>query len=141
MGSESSHALVAQSDLILTVGLDVVEYRLHDTEAAEVPQWLAGRGTTDVVDRDPGHGTGLDRQQVAVVPPLGEPADPALGMDVASDGQEGKAHGAPGPAASVTADGAGSMWCREPESNRHGATLRGILSPLRLPISPSRHAN
>jgi hypothetical protein len=28
-------------------------------------------------------------------------------------------------------------WCREPESNRH-AFQRGILSPVRLPIPPSR---
>jgi hypothetical protein len=28
-------------------------------------------------------------------------------------------------------------WCREPESNRH-ALRRGILSPVRLPVPPSR---
>ncbi len=33
----------------------------------------------------------------------------------------------------------GAAWCREPESNRHGAAPQGILSPLRLPVSPSRH--
>ena|SRR5579871_2606915 len=31
------------------------------------------------------------------------------------------------------------VWCREPDSNRHGLYARGILSPLRLPIPPSRH--
>lgn len=30
-----------------------------------------------------------------------------------------------------------TYWCREPESNRH-ALRRGILSPVRLPIPPSR---
>jgi hypothetical protein len=30
-------------------------------------------------------------------------------------------------------------WCLGPESNRHGARHRGILSPLRLPIPPPRH--
>ena len=30
------------------------------------------------------------------------------------------------------------LWCPEPESNRHGPIrVRRILSPLRLPISPS----
>ncbi len=27
-------------------------------------------------------------------------------------------------------------WCPGPESNRHARNERGILSPLRLPISP-----
>lgn len=30
------------------------------------------------------------------------------------------------------------MWCREPDSNRHRQLARRILSPLRLPIPPSR---
>ena len=30
-------------------------------------------------------------------------------------------------------------WCPGPESNRHGLFIRGILSPLRLPISPPGH--
>ncbi len=31
-------------------------------------------------------------------------------------------------------------WCPEPESNRHGSlNFQGLLSPLRLPISPSGH--
>ena len=29
------------------------------------------------------------------------------------------------------------VWCPEPESNRHDAKHRGILSPLRLPVPPS----
>jgi hypothetical protein len=33
------------------------------------------------------------------------------------------------------------VWCREPDSNRHECLTRGILSPLRLPIPPSRHTN
>ena len=32
-----------------------------------------------------------------------------------------------------------NLWCPGPESNRH-ALRRGILSPLRLPISPPGHA-
>jgi hypothetical protein len=32
-------------------------------------------------------------------------------------------------------DLSGCSWCTQPESNRH-ALRRGILSPLRLPISP-----
>lgn len=32
-----------------------------------------------------------------------------------------------------------NVWCPGPESNRH-ALRRGILSPLRLPISPPGHA-
>ncbi len=28
------------------------------------------------------------------------------------------------------------LWCPGPDSNRHGGLVRGILSPLRLPISP-----
>ena len=28
------------------------------------------------------------------------------------------------------------IWCPGPESNRHGMLSRGILSPLRLPVSP-----
>gem|GEM_PF-4737951 len=31
-------------------------------------------------------------------------------------------------------------WCREPESNRYDLLDRGILSPLRLPVPPSRHS-
>ncbi len=31
-----------------------------------------------------------------------------------------------------------NSWCREGESNPHGARPRGILSPVRLPVSPSR---
>ena len=31
-----------------------------------------------------------------------------------------------------------NRWCPGPESNRH-ASRRGILSPLRLPISPPGH--
>ncbi|GEM_PF-2289755 len=30
-------------------------------------------------------------------------------------------------------------WCLEPESNRHGTKYHRILSPVRLPIPPSRH--
>ncbi len=30
-------------------------------------------------------------------------------------------------------------WYPEPESNRHGRNVRGILSPLCLPISPPGH--
>ena len=30
------------------------------------------------------------------------------------------------------------LWCPGPDSNRHGIS-RGILSPLRLPISPPGH--
>ena len=33
------------------------------------------------------------------------------------------------------------IWCPEPESNRHGRNGRGILSPLRLPVSPSGRAS
>gem|GEM_PF-5819862 len=29
-------------------------------------------------------------------------------------------------------------WCLGPDSNRHGVTPRGILSPLRLPVPPPR---
>ena len=28
------------------------------------------------------------------------------------------------------------LWCAQPESNRHDRNDRGILSPLRLPVSP-----
>ena len=35
-------------------------------------------------------------------------------------------------------DGKRYRWCPGPESNRH-ASRRGILSPLRLPISPPGH--
>ena len=31
------------------------------------------------------------------------------------------------------------IWCRRSESNRHDCKSRGILSPLRLPVSPLRH--
>ena len=31
------------------------------------------------------------------------------------------------------------IWCRRSESNRHFRKERGILSPLRLPVSPLRH--
>ena len=30
-------------------------------------------------------------------------------------------------------------WCREGGSNPHGRKGRRILSPLRLPVPPSRH--
>jgi hypothetical protein len=30
-------------------------------------------------------------------------------------------------------------WCREGESNPQGTKYRRILSPLRLPVPPSRH--
>ena len=30
-------------------------------------------------------------------------------------------------------------WCPGPESNRHELFTRGILSPLRLPVSPPGH--
>ncbi len=30
-------------------------------------------------------------------------------------------------------------WCPGPESNRHDRNGRGILSPLRLPVSPPGH--
>ncbi len=33
----------------------------------------------------------------------------------------------------------GSTWCREGESNPQGTKYRRILSPLRLPVPPSRH--
>ena len=29
-----------------------------------------------------------------------------------------------------------TRWCPRPDLNRHGLYIRGILSPLRLPISP-----
>ena len=32
-----------------------------------------------------------------------------------------------------------SGWCPGPDSNRHGKSSRGILSPLRLPIPPPGH--
>ena len=32
-----------------------------------------------------------------------------------------------------------NLWCRRSESNRHDRKDRGILSPLRLPVSPLRH--
>src|SRR5262245_28473290 len=32
-------------------------------------------------------------------------------------------------------------WCRGWESNPHGPKVQGILSPLRLPVSPPRHPN
>ena len=32
-----------------------------------------------------------------------------------------------------------NKWCRRSESNRHGLAARGILSPVRLPVSPLRH--
>ncbi len=32
-----------------------------------------------------------------------------------------------------------SCWCREGESNPQGTKYRRILSPLRLPVPPSRH--
>jgi hypothetical protein len=32
-------------------------------------------------------------------------------------------------------------WCLGPDSNRHGVTPRGILSPLRLPVPPPRLGN
>jgi len=31
------------------------------------------------------------------------------------------------------------VWCREGESNPQGTKYRRILSPLRLPVPPSRH--
>ena len=31
------------------------------------------------------------------------------------------------------------LWCREGESNPQGTKYRRILSPLRLPVPPSRH--
>ena len=31
------------------------------------------------------------------------------------------------------------IWCRRSESNRHELAARGILSPVRLPVSPLRH--
>ena len=31
------------------------------------------------------------------------------------------------------------LWCPEPDLNRHGRNVRGILSPLCLPISPPGH--
>ena len=31
-----------------------------------------------------------------------------------------------------------AKWCLEPESNRHGTKYHGILSPVRLPVPPSR---
>ncbi len=34
-----------------------------------------------------------------------------------------------------------SEWCRRSESNRHELAARGILSPVRLPVSPLRHEN
>ncbi len=37
----------------------------------------------------------------------------------------------------LISQGACILWCREPESNRH-ALRRGILSPVRLPVPPSR---
>ena|GEM_PF-5603227 len=33
----------------------------------------------------------------------------------------------------------GKLLCRRPDLNRHVEILRGILSPLRLPIPPLRH--
>ena len=33
----------------------------------------------------------------------------------------------------------GWSWCREGESNPQGTKYRRILSPLRLPVPPSRH--
>jgi hypothetical protein len=33
----------------------------------------------------------------------------------------------------------GILWCREGESNPQGTKYRRILSPLRLPVPPSRH--
>ena len=33
-----------------------------------------------------------------------------------------------------------SCWCREQESNLQGTKYRRILSPLRLPVPPSRRA-
>jgi hypothetical protein len=33
----------------------------------------------------------------------------------------------------------GVLWCRRSGSNRHGHEVRGILSPVRLPVSPLRH--
>lgn len=30
-----------------------------------------------------------------------------------------------------------TLWCPEPDLNRHGKNYRGILSPLRLPFPPS----
>src|SRR5215475_1245371 len=35
--------------------------------------------------------------------------------------------------------GIGFRWCREQESNLQGTKYRRILSPLRLPVPPSRH--
>ena len=32
----------------------------------------------------------------------------------------------------------GNLWCREGESNPQGTKYRRILSPLRLPVPPSR---
>jgi hypothetical protein len=32
-----------------------------------------------------------------------------------------------------------NRWCREGESNPQGTKYRRILSPLRLPVPPSRH--
>ena len=31
------------------------------------------------------------------------------------------------------------LWCRWPESNRHGLFNRRILSPVRLPVPPHLH--
>ena len=38
-----------------------------------------------------------------------------------------------------TSDQVGIIWCREGESNPQGTKYRRILSPLRLPVPPSRH--
>ena len=38
-------------------------------------------------------------------------------------------------------DGAGNSWCREGESNPQGTKYRRILSPLRLPVPPSRQGD
>ena len=34
-----------------------------------------------------------------------------------------------------------TLWCLEPESNRHGTKYHGILSPVRLPVPPSRQSS
>ena len=33
-----------------------------------------------------------------------------------------------------------SQWCPRPDLNRHGVLVRGILNPVRLPISPPGHS-
>ena len=63
------------------------------TRLVGVAERLRSEVRRDVVHGDAGDGAGLDGEQMHVVAALDEEAQPALGVDVASDGQVGDAQG------------------------------------------------